>query len=459
MAYHLRLDACLFMENTRQKGAGRTLIMARTKIYEKDIFYSWLKPCVDWCCRHSYNTVEVGGYENIPDDGAVIIAPNHCNTLMDALVILRSFKDESVFGARADMFKNPLIAKAMFFLRILPMVRQRDGLRNVLKNYETIDIITETLEHGIRFCMYPEGRHRPAHSLLPLGKGVMRAAIAANEAFGNRKPIYIVPTGIEYGDYFRYRSTCLITFGKAINVTEFIKELDVETEAQMMDPLRKELRKRISELITYIPDDENYESKWALTRILAREDARQGKLSERLIHNRNIISLIEESCIKEPEKMKKILADATSFDKERRKKGLSIWSFGNRNTASNAVIKGLIALLGIPYFIFAAIASLPMWVTFELLRGKLKDRAFHNTAGFGIKLAMGPLIFIMWTILAFSLTSWPVAILLSLLTIPAYSFFYDYTDFTRIFISDLKLLNNKKMNDWFKAIISDFSKI
>ena len=157
--------------------------------------------------------------------------------------------------------------------------------------------------------------------------------------------------------------------------------------------------------------------------------------------------------------MKKILADATYFDKERRKKGLSIWSFGNRNTASNAVIKGLIALLGIPYFIFAAIASLPMWVTFELLRGKLKDRAFHNTAGFGIKLAMGPLIFIMWTILAFSLTSWPVAILLSLLTIPAYSFFYDYTDFTRIFISDLKLLNNKKMNDWFKAIISDFSKI
>ena len=142
--------------------------MSKNKIYEKDVWYDILRPYVDWCTRHSYSRIEVRGRENIPTDGAVIIAPNHCNTLMDALVVLQSFKNESVFGARADMFKRPLIAKAMFFLRILPMVRQRDGLRNVLKNYESIDTITETLEHGVRFCMYPEGRHRPAPSLLPL---------------------------------------------------------------------------------------------------------------------------------------------------------------------------------------------------------------------------------------------------------------------------------------------------
>ena len=87
------------------------------------------------------------------------------------------------------MFNNPLVAKAMFFFRILPMIRQRDGLRNVLKNYESIDTITETLENGVRFVMYPEGRHRPAHSLLPLGKGVFRAALAANAKFGSEKPV------------------------------------------------------------------------------------------------------------------------------------------------------------------------------------------------------------------------------------------------------------------------------
>lgn len=433
--------------------------MSKTKIYEKDLGYTLLRPYVDWCTRHSYNRIEVKGKENIPTDGAVIIAPNHCNTLMDALVILQAFKDESVFGARADMFKKPLIAKAMFFLRILPMVRQRDGLRNVLKNYESIDTITETLEHDVRFCMFPEGRHRPAHSLLPLGKGVFRAALAANARFGDSKPVYIVPTGIEYGDYFRYRSTCLVTFGKALNVTEFIKTLNVEHEAQMMEPLRKELAGRMSELITYIPEGEDYESMWALTRILAREGARQGNLTDRMQHNRHVVSQIEKAVSINPKGMEEILEDAVEFDKERRKKGMSIWSFGSRNNIGRAFGKGLIALLGLPYFIFAACASLPMWLTFEILRGKLKDRAFHNTAGFGIKLAMGPFVFLLWTILAFCLTSWPAAMLLSLLTIPSYGFFYDYTEFIRTYISDLKLLNDKKTGRLFNEICRDFSKI
>ena len=111
--------------------------MGRKHIYDKDILYDLLKPIVDWCVKHSYRKVEVKGKENIPSDGAVIIAPNHCNTLMDALVVLRAFDNESVFGARADLFNKPFIAKLMYFVRILPMVRQRDGLRNVLKNNET----------------------------------------------------------------------------------------------------------------------------------------------------------------------------------------------------------------------------------------------------------------------------------------------------------------------------------
>lgn len=433
--------------------------MSKTKIYEKELSYTILKPAVDLCTRACYLQIDVKGKENIPTDGAVLITANHCNTLMDALVILQAFKDESVFGARADMFKRKLIAKAMFFLRILPMVRQRDGLRNVLKNYESIDTITETLENGVRFCMYPEGRHRPAHSLLPLGKGALRAALAANSKFGAKKPVYIIPTGIEYGDYFRYRSTCLVTFGKPINVTEFVRNLDVENEAQMMEPLRKELRERMSELITYIADDENYKKKWALTRILAREDARTGSLTDRMQHNRHVISQIEKAIEVKPKEMEEILEDALEFDEERRKKGLSIWSFGRRNNIGRAVGKGLLALLGLPGFLICAIVSLPMWVTFEILRKNLKDKAFHNTAGLGIKLAMGPIVSLIWGIVAFCLFKWPVALLITLLTFPAFGFFYDYKELIRTYISDLKLLKDKKTSRLFNEICKDFSRL
>ena len=438
--------------------------MSRKNIYDKDLGYSILKPIVDWNAKHSYRKIEVTGKENIPTDGAVIIAPNHCNTLMDALVILQAFKDESVFGARADIFNKPFIAKIMTFVRILPMVRQRDGLRNVLKNNETQEIIVDTLENKVRFCMYPEGRHRPAHSLQTLGKGTFRAALAANSKFGDKMPVYIVPTGIEYGDYFRYRSTCLITFGEAINVTEFVKGLNVENEVQMIEPLRKELASRMSKLITFIKDDEQLYNKWALTKMLAADKGlRYGdfgrSLHKGMLANREIVADIEKACEDKPEEMEKLLEKVAEFDKKRRKKGISIYSFRKKNEALNAVGKAFAALIGLPYWIFSAIASSPMWLTYNLLRSKTRDKAFHNTVGFGVKLALGTILLITYAILAFCLLPWPYALALTLLTIPSYSYFFDYIEGMRRYISDLKLLGEKKLRGKFKDIVKEFKKL
>ena len=93
------------------------------KIWEKDRLYSLLRPYVDACTRHSYNKPRVVG--KLPEKGAVIIAPNHTSTLMDALVILRTRKAPTVFGARADIFAKPAIARILRFLRILPLRRLR----------------------------------------------------------------------------------------------------------------------------------------------------------------------------------------------------------------------------------------------------------------------------------------------------------------------------------------------
>ena len=422
----------------------------RKNIYDKDFGYNILKPIVDWNLKHSYRKVEVRGKENIPSDGAVIIAPNHCNTLMDALVILRAFDDETVFGARADMFNNPFIAKLMYFIRILPMVRQRDGLRNVLKNYETQEIIVDTLKNKVRFCMFPEGRHRPAHSLQILGKGTFRAALAANAEFGDKMPVYIVPAGIEYGDYFRYRSTSLVTFGKPINVTETVKELNLDNEAQIMDHLRKELTAKMSELITYIDYDDDYAPKWALTKVRALDF--KGSLYEKMMNNRSIVAEIEKACEENPEQMQELFAKVNAFEKERHKKGVSIYSFGKKNPVLNVIVKGLAAILGLPYLIFSGVVALPMWAIAEFLRKKIRDKAFRNTAIFGVKL-VGNIIFgIIYTILAFCLLPWPWALAFLALAGPAYSYIYDYAEFFRRWISDINLLKAKKLSKMFEAL-------
>lgn len=426
----------------------------KTKIYEHDSLYSFLRPYVDWCCKRSYRKAEVSGLENIPEDGAVIIAPNHCNTLMDALVVLRAFKGPTVFGARADMFNNKTVARIMFFLRIVPMVRQRDGLRNVLKNHETIEIIVETVKSGVRFCMYPEGRHRPARSIMHLGKGIFRAALAADQELGGSKPVYIVPAGIEYGDYFRYRSTSLLTFGEPVNVTGFIKDSGLEHEGQIIDSLRNELYGKMSELITFFPDDENLDASWILMKMLAAKEKRSGSLHDRMEANRKTAQRITAKLGSSD--AAELLDKVRDFDRKRRSRKISIHAFGSKNPLSKAIISCLAALVLAPWTVFCLAAAFPMIAAYLALKRKVRDRAFHNTVGFGVKLALGPITFILWAVLGFCLLPWFIALPVLLLTIPAYGSFFDCIDFYRRTISSVRLAGDRKMRETYQSITEEF---
>lgn len=75
--------------------------MSKEKIYDNDPLYTLLKPIVDWCTRRSYRRIDVRGKENLPKDGAILLAPNHSNTLMDALVMLQAQKAPTVLDRKS----------------------------------------------------------------------------------------------------------------------------------------------------------------------------------------------------------------------------------------------------------------------------------------------------------------------------------------------------------------------
>ena len=189
------------------------------KIQDYDRVYAFLRHYVDFCLRLAYRKIRYVGLEKVPSDGAVIYAPNHTNALMDALVILSMDRKQKVFVARADIFKNPKVAKILRFLKIMPIMRIRDGMDEVRKNTEIIHKSVDVLLDKVPFCILPEGRHQAKHSLLPLSKGIFRIALEAEEIMDGRLPLYIVPVGLEYGNFFRYRSTVLVQIGEPINVS------------------------------------------------------------------------------------------------------------------------------------------------------------------------------------------------------------------------------------------------
>jgi len=201
--------------------------------------------------RRSYRRFKYVGKENIPTDGAVIFAPNHTNALCDAMAILGIDHGQKVFVARADIFKDPKKAAILNWLKIMPISRVRDGLEEVRHNDETMNKAVDVLRDGVPFCIFAEGTHHPDRSILPLSKGIFRIALQANESFGHEKPVYIVPVGIEYGDYFHLWDSVQVTIGEPINVTSFVESRlsFVESRAQMIMELREILTERMTSLV------------------------------------------------------------------------------------------------------------------------------------------------------------------------------------------------------------------
>lgn len=323
-------------------------------VWQKNHLYNIFRPYVDWCTRTCYSYLEVSGRENIPDEGAIILAPNHCNTLMDALVVLQAFKGPSAYGARADIFRNHSVATILRFLRILPLARQRDGRAAVAGNEEIFDEVVDCLDHGVPFCMFSEGTHRTKHSLQPLKKGIFRIATRAAERI--HKPVYIVPVGLDYDDYFRLMKQARVTFGEPIRVY---------TDSDQKEVLET-LYQRISRLITFFPDDENYDTAWEAYRL-----AREKKYSP-LAH----------------------------------------------------VGRVALAVLTVPFFLVFALLCAPMWIAAAILGKKLKDKAWLNTVRYGTKLVLLPLVFLIVGIPAFIFLPWYWALVLLFLLLISHSGFY-----------------------------------
>ena len=310
------------------------------KIQDKNKLYTFLRPYVDWMFRHSYRHFRYVGKEHIPTDGAVIFAPNHTNALCDAMAILGIDRSQKVFVARADIFRDPKKARILRWLKIMPINRVRDGLDEVRRNDETIDKAVDTLHDGVPFCILPEGTHRPMLSLLPLSKGIFRIALRANDEFGAEKPVYIVPVGLEYGDYYHLWDTLTVNIGSPINVTEFVKQHAELERPQVIMALREELTKRMREQILWVPDDEHYQ-----------------------------------------ENIAKLQANPPApFDKFPRHR-IPRW-----------LLIVILVLLS-PLFLVSAALTIPLWGMWLLIRWTVKDPAFHNSVQYVWQLIIMPLNF------------------------------------------------------------------
>ncbi len=151
-------------------------------IQQYSLFYKIASYYINfWHNKIFYKTLCVTGKNNIPENEPLIIVANHQNGLMDPLAIICTHNWQPVFLARSDIFRNPLIAKLLIRIKMLPVYRLRDGKEAVKKNEEIFKINVEILKQKKILALMPEASHEGVRRLRTIQKGVSRIAFQAEE--------------------------------------------------------------------------------------------------------------------------------------------------------------------------------------------------------------------------------------------------------------------------------------
>jgi len=251
-----------------------------------------------WHDKIFYKEVAYVNRQKVPKDGHLIFTANHQNALMDALAIEFSFGNQFVFVARSDIFKKKFIAGLLYFLKILPVYRIRDGYDSLKKNKEIFDKIMDVIENKNGFVIMPEGDHAGFRRLRQLRKGFARIAFQAEEASNYSMDIKIVPVGITYNNYESYRTELLVVFGNPISLSAYY-DVYKENRALAFNKLSKKLSGDLKPLMIEIASETYYDVYWQLSlqyqqRACEFLQLNPNDLYDKFQAQKSIISLLEK---------------------------------------------------------------------------------------------------------------------------------------------------------------------
>lgn len=171
-------------------------------------------------CLHFYiKRMGWAGLENIPKDKPVLFCSTHSNSFLDALPVA-SYLGRPVFElARGDAFRKPFWSNILYGFKMLPIFRQQDGDTNSLrKNEKTFEDCQELFRQKQFVMIFPEGICKHQLEVLPLKKG---AVVMAQRAWREGLPVHVIPVGVYYDSFSKWGKKCDVTFGKAIQITDF----------------------------------------------------------------------------------------------------------------------------------------------------------------------------------------------------------------------------------------------
>ena len=375
--------------------------MGRKNIERTSAGYGLLKMLASfWHNNIFYRKVIVLGRENLRNDHPKILAPNHQNALMDAMAIVSTTKGQQVYLARADIFRKKFIASILYYLKILPVYRIRDGASELGKNEEVFqEAMDVLLRKKSPVAIMPEGNHGNKRRLRPLVKGIFRVAFQAQETYGDQPGVVIVPVGIDYSNYSNFRGKLFLQFGEPIEVNEYYPSY-LENQARTINEIRARLAEEMRKYIIDIQSDDHYEMYMLLRHVYNEKMRKQtgrvkNTLYNRLVADQMMIGKLHEVEQQESESIKALDKLCTAYREGFEGLGMRDWLFKHSRYSWTALILADLGMLAfLPVFLYGTITNyFPYWFTANISK-KLKDPQFHSTFKYVIGLVLFPLYYL-----------------------------------------------------------------
>jgi 1-acyl-sn-glycerol-3-phosphate acyltransferase len=405
-------------ENIEKYSVGYALVNYTARFWHNNVFY---------------RKVIVVGRENINYNHHLIFAPNHQNALMDALAVLFTQKGYLVFLARADIFKRKIIAAILYFFKLLPVYRMRDGFSSLKGNDEIFTKTIDVLKNKNGLVILPEGDHAGYRRLRQLKKGICRVAFQSDEATGFNLKIKIIPVGIEFSNYSRYRQVLTVVYGKPIEVSEYF-DLYRESPERALNELRARLSTEMKTNMVHIESEEDYEVIDELRSII------NGRFSDdiknpKLFRDRNLIGKLNNLKNTDPSVFKRICELGLSIKEKSKELNLSYRLLEKTKHPLGWIIAGMIGLfITFPIFIYGNIFNLTFLEIPNLQIRKIRDPQFHSSIRYALSLILAFVFIPLYLILSlFIFSSWWLGLLI-FLTLPVSGLFAwnYYLQFLRI---------------------------
>ena len=209
------------------------------------MLYRLLRSIAGIALRWYYSRIDAKGLERLPAGAPMLLAVNHPNALIDALVVTWVFPRRVVLTAKATLFSNPIRGAFFRAAGVVPLIRMQDvsaakSAQDARRNERAFDALRSALNTGRAVLIFPEGVTGDHTSLAPLRTGAARLALQAR-ASGVRG-LAIVPVGLTFERKDVPRTRVFAQVGEPIDLDSWALRDDAAGIAALTSEIERRLR-------------------------------------------------------------------------------------------------------------------------------------------------------------------------------------------------------------------------